>query len=146
MSLVRTSGRSWKEPGEIIVETPFWRCSDGKRKEIGKDGHDEHVAQHRCPGNHVNMAPAVLEPELSAEIDKIPVFLVEGKLLDTGKIIVAFLSLLQESLDGRDLVAVGIGTLDNIKLPPCRVKVSGVKNPFIDRIVVCREIMLKSFR
>ena len=84
------------------------------------------------------MAPAVLEPELSAEVDKIPVFFVEGKLLNTGKVVVALLSLLQKSLDGRDLVAIGIGTLDNIEFPPCGIKMGGINNAFVDRIVVYR--------
>ena len=82
--------------------------------------------------------------ELSAEVDKVPVFFIKGKLLNTGKVIVALLSLLQEPLDGRDLVAVGIGTLDNVKFPSCSIKMGGIHNAFVDRIIVYREIVLKS--
>jgi hypothetical protein len=93
------------------------------------------VAEDRCAGYHVDVAPPVLETELTAEIEEVPILLEEGKLLDAGEVVVAFLPLLKETSDFRYLVARGVGALDDAELLPGGVEMGGVDDPLVDRIV-----------
>ena len=115
-------GEIMEQPGEIIVKAASGTCFDLQREKIREDGNDEHVSQHRRAGYHVYVAPAVLETQLSAQVEEVPVFLEQGELLDTGKIVVTLLALLEKAPDLGDLVPGRIGPFDDVELPARRIK------------------------
>ena len=80
------------------------------------------MPQDRCPGHHVDVAPAELEPELPAEIEKVPVFCVKRELLDAFQVVVLLLPFLEVGFDLRYLIAMGVCALDDVKFPPGRIE------------------------
>lgn len=130
-----------KKPGKIIVKASFRASPDIAGEKIRQDRNEKHMAEDGGTGNHIEVAPSVLKAQLPAQVDKISVFLEQGKLLDTGQVVVFFLFFLKETSYLGYFVPRRIGPLDYVEFPAGGVEMGGIEDPFAYRIVDAREIM-----
>ncbi len=81
------------------------------------------------------MSPSVLESQLAAQIEKITIFFIKGKLLNACQVIIAFLFFLEMPFYILYLIPLGVCTLDDVEFPLCCIEMGSAQDTLVKGVV-----------